>query len=725
MNQAEMLYGHQLSPALRLEALAAFVHRYTAEHVPSWSRTPAPNGRHYAPQYQSDSEWLEKTRFPITRSGQGIRLKSGSNNGNTTRNTIHCESNDPSWSFGQWLDRPFNRQTPPQGNNGNDTNNDHGPDGTVPPSSPQHPAPTQNTNDAGTGTTQQLNPIPTENIMDKLELIEHAQTFAPEGTTARVYNVKTDGDKPTDYKGVIVSIHEGQALQKLNERGSFVVHQAEGLTVGDMVQITYDAGLRSIAPYAPSAALAADAYAARPEDNPKAAKAVKPKATKTPKAKAAKNDVTPVTTTADVTTDDAAPTSDAAEKVEEAKPTKTMEGITNDLYRQAAERIVAAIDAGTSIWQKPWKGAANGSRPHNAQSGLNYSGMNRVLLTFDMVDKETADARYMTYKQIQAMAREMAKSGTPEKDLPHVMKGAKGLPIYKMGFIEKKMPVLDSAGKPKLDADGKAVTRIVKGRSYLQSYIVFHASNIANLAPLPETEEKPQWERSAAIEELIDQLGVPVKCEAQDHAYYSPSADAIMMPERSQFVDTLDENGAVLESARDKYYAVLLHEASHSTGHPARLGRDLTGRPGDGSNAYQKEELIAETSSFFLVQHLLDVGANSETIKRTAAYLDSWKSLILDDPKALFSAFSAAEKAADWVMQKHPMQLEAAAKLASETPGMSHTMDGVSPTVIAPIRTVQTVQLVRGDPMDPWAAPGIGQGIDPHTHAHSGFGMSQ
>lgn len=728
MNQAEMLYGHQLSPALRREALAAFVHRYTAEHVPSWSRTPAPNGRHYAPQYRSDREWLDKTRFPITRSGQGIRLKSGSNIGNT----IHCESNDPSWPYGQWLDRPFNRETPPQGNNGNDSNNnndpDHGPDGTVPPSSPQHLLPTnvssQTKSDVGTGTTEQLNPIPKENTMDKLELIEHAQRFAPEGTTARVYNVKTDGDKPTDYKGTIVSIYEGQALQKLNERGSFVVHQAEGLNVGDMVQITHHAGLRSIAPYAPSAALAADAHAATPEGNPKAAKAVKPKTARTPKAKVVKKDATPVTTTADGTTDDATPTSDAAEPVEEAKPAKTMEGITNDLYRQAAERIVAAIDAGTSIWQKPWKGAANGSRPHNAQSGLNYSGMNRVLLTFDMVDKETADARYMTYKQIQAMAREMAKSGTAEKDLPHVMKGAKGLPIYKMGFIEKKMPVLDSAGKPKLDADGKAVTRIVKGRSYLQSYVVFHASNIANLAPLPVTEEKPQWERAAAVEELIDQLGVPVKNEAQNRAYYSPSADVIMMPLRSQFVDTLDENEAVLvlESARDKYYAVLLHEACHSTGHATRLGRDLTGRPGDGSFAYEKEELIAETGSTFLTQSLLGVGANSESIKRTAAYLESWKSLILDDPKALFAAFSAAEKAADWVMQQHPMQLEAAAKLASETPGMAHTMDGVSPPVIAPI---QTVESVRGDPMNPWAAHGVGKGHDPHTHAHSGFGMSQ
>jgi len=494
------------------------------------------------------------------------------------------------------------------------------------------------------------------------------------------------------------------------------------------VHITYAGGKHSIAAFVPGTAPVASVenttttkFKAAKTAKTTTAKTAKSPKVKTSKVASADNDTatasaaTTTAATSDVTTDDATPAVD--DTAEPVQPAKTMEGITNDLYRQAAERIVAAIDAGTSIWQKPWKGAANGRRPHNAQSGLNYTGMNRVLLTFDMVDKESSDARYMTYKQIQAMSREMAKSGTAEKDLPHVMKGAKGLPIYKMGFIEKKMPVLDSAGKPKLDADGKAMTRIVKGRSYLQSYIVFHASNIANLAPLPDTAERPQWERASAIEELIDQLGVPVKCEAQNRAYYSPSADTITMPERSQFVDTLDENGVVLEDARGKYYSVLLHESAHASGHVSRLHRDLS----SDSLARAKEELTAETSSSFLTHTLLGVGANSESIKRTAAYLESWKSLILDDPKALFAAFSAAEKAADWVMQKHPIQLEAAAKLASETASMGHTMDGVSPTVIVPIQTVESEQKI---PANPWSAPSVSSGSKP-TNIHAGFGMSQ
>jgi len=39
---------------------------------------------------------------------------------------------------------------------------------------------------------------------------------------------------------------------------------------------------------------------------------------------------------------------------------------------------------------------------------------------------------------------------------------------------------------------------------------------------------------------------------------------------------------------------------------------------------------------------------------------------ILDQPKALTTAFAKAEKAADQVMQRSPIQLEAAAKLAAE-----------------------------------------------------------
>lgn len=39
------------------------------------------------------------------------------------------------------------------------------------------------------------------------------------------------------------------------------------------------------------------------------------------------------------------------------------------------------------------------------------------------------------------------------------------------------------------------------------------------------------------------------------------------------------------------------------------------------------------------------------------------------------TAFSEAEKAADWVMQRHPIQLEAAAKLATDDLAMRNGQD--------------------------------------------------
>lgn len=73
-------------------ACAQYVHRYTLEHVPEWARRPCRNGRFYAPQYRSDAEWFEATRFP---GEDGL-----------SRRREYCESNGQTWPFGQWLKKP-------------------------------------------------------------------------------------------------------------------------------------------------------------------------------------------------------------------------------------------------------------------------------------------------------------------------------------------------------------------------------------------------------------------------------------------------------------------------------------------------------------------------------------------------------------------------------------------------------------------------------------------
>jgi len=428
----------------------------------------------------------------------------------------------------------------------------------------------------------------------------------------------------------------------------------------------------------------------------------------------------------------------------EPPPKMTMDDISNDIYRKAAQRIVALMDAGKSLWQKPWTAPSGQSRPHNHITGLPYAGINRFNLMCEMLDHGWTDSRFMSYRQVQTLAAGMAKAGTPKESLPYVKEGSHGLTIYKVGFVEKKVPMLDAAGRPQLDGDGKTQLNTVRGKSFLKTYTIFNGSSVANMPPMAEAQATPKWQVHSQIEDLVERLGVPVRYQAGDRAYYTVARDeggteSITLPERSQWKNA------------DDFYAVLLHEASHATGstYPKRLCRPMIGM--DGVESRAREELVAETSSYYLMAQLglgqtqntgetdgHELAALTSTTARTAAYLSSWRELILDDPKALFQAFAQAEKAADWVMQRHPQQLEIM------TVGIGH--DGqalgqdVGPkverdinTVIEPDMTIQTWRQVHnghgqvdGDSNtngNPWVKPAV---MEPQgaQRGFGGFGMT-
>lgn len=342
-------------------------------------------------------------------------------------------------------------------------------------------------------------------------------------------------------------------------------------------------------------------------------------------------------------------------------PKRSVEDVNNQLYQEAAQRILQAIEAGTSIWQKPWIAPSSHRRPFNAHTGLNYLGMNRVLLMTEMMANGWTDTRFMTYKQVQALAQDMKRSGTPDDELPYVKKGAQSITIYKVGRQEIKRPRVDSSGKPVLDQAGQPIVDKALGRTFLQTYRVFNANNIANLPPLPEVERKPTWEVHAEIEALVKKLGVPVTYEPIGQAFYQPGLDRITVPERSQYKDSV-KDGVVVYSAAAKHYSVLLHECCHATGHESRLNRVMLGAMGSPERA--REELTAETASAFLMaSYNME---SDEVINQHASYLEGWAKLIKDDPRALFQAFSAAEKAADWFMQRHERQLAEAPQVSPQ-----------------------------------------------------------
>ena len=90
-----------------------------------------------------------------------------------------------------------------------------------------------------------------------------------------------------------------------------------------------------------------------------------------------------------------------------------------------------------------------------------------------------------------------------------------------------------------------------------------------------------------------------------------------------------------------------------ATRHRRRLDRDL-GRKRFADAGYAMEELVAEIGAAFLCA---DLGITPETRDDHAAYIASWLQVLKNDKRAIFTAASHAQKAADYL---HGLQPKAA-----------------------------------------------------------------
>jgi antirestriction protein ArdC len=116
------------------------------------------------------------------------------------------------------------------------------------------------------------------------------------------------------------------------------------------------------------------------------------------------------------------------------------------------------------------------------------------------------------------------------------------------------------------------------------------------------------------------------------------TTDAVQMPPFEAFRDA------------ESYYATLAHECSHWTRHPSRLDRDF-GRERWGNEGYAMEELVAELGAAFLSA---DLDLTPEPREDHAAYVASWLKALKNDKRAIFSAASHAERAADYLNGLQP-----------------------------------------------------------------------
>jgi len=265
-----------------------------------------------------------------------------------------------------------------------------------------------------------------------------------------------------------------------------------------------------------------------------------------------------------------------------------------DIYAEITNRIIDQMEQGTIPWQKPW--VASGSCVSYA-TGKPYSLLNQMLLG--------RPGEYATFKQIQAAGG-------------YVKKGQKASMVVFWKWLEQED---EETGEK-------------KEIPFLRYYNVFHIDQCEGLKPrhaeaLPQTANADQKAESI-ICDYLRTSGVKLNHEAGDRAFYRPSTDSITLPLLAQFKETAE------------YYSTAFHELVHSTGHAKRLNR-IAATAFFGSEAYSKEELVAEIGASALVNA---AGLETaESFRNNSAYVQNWLQVLKSDKRFIVSASGKAEKA--------------------------------------------------------------------------------
>lgn len=284
---------------------------------------------------------------------------------------------------------------------------------------------------------------------------------------------------------------------------------------------------------------------------------------------------------------------------------------TASIYDKITNQVIAALERGTDKFSLPWhRSTAPLSRPMNAATGKAYRGVNVLALWASSEAQDFGHGLWATYRQWQSLGAQ-------------VRKGEKASPIV---FYK----VFDSRDEEQAEErDGS--THI-----FAQASHVFNASQVEGFA-VPEVPEGEDFDPIPQAEAFVAATGALVRVHG-DRAHYTPATETITMPDRERFFATASGSPA------QNWYATLLHELVHWSGADHRLARTFGKRFGD--EAYAMEELVAELGSAFLCG---DLGLSASPRPDHASYLASWLKVLKADNRAIFTAASAASKAAEWL----------------------------------------------------------------------------
>ena len=281
-----------------------------------------------------------------------------------------------------------------------------------------------------------------------------------------------------------------------------------------------------------------------------------------------------------------------------------------DVYARVTSQIVNAIEQGVGNWRMPWHTSGRfASSPINATSRKAYRGINTVCLWAAAESKGYDSGEWATYAQWQERGAQ-------------VRKGEKATTVVFWKFANNASETEDG----ETPASGSRLL-------FTRGYAVFNASQVDGYTPKAEPAVSMP-ERIERAETWFQSIGATVS-NGGNRAYYAPGTDHIQMPPFAAFAENVS------------YYSTLAHEHTHWTARAERCDRQLGKRFGD--SAYAAEELIAELGAAFVCAHL---GLSTEPREDHAQYIQSWLKVLRADKRAIFTAASKAQQAADYLIKR-------------------------------------------------------------------------
>lgn len=299
--------------------------------------------------------------------------------------------------------------------------------------------------------------------------------------------------------------------------------------------------------------------------------------------------------------------------------------------KMLVDQVLANLEKGNLFWTQGWVAAG---APESAVTGKKYRGINNLYLSLVAMAENYGDNRWATFRQMEE------KGWTFKKDEEgHTLGKGKSVSVE---YYEMR----DKETKRRFDRSVLDGMTFDEQREYMDKnvywlrkfYRVFNCSLMDGVPAkeMPTIDVNDRIEKAEAILDYWNANESKI-VYGGSQAFYRPSTDEVHLPEREKFKST------------QSFYDTAFHEIGHSTGHESRLNRDLSG--GFGSQSYAMEELRAEIASIFMAQDL-GIEPSEDRLQNNAAYIQSWKDEIKENPNALFTAIADADKIARYVSSK-------------------------------------------------------------------------